>query len=298
MGAVDVQTARQLLVSQNTYTARGADPFLRSGLYIIRTFTSTAEEQTYVMYWPEDSSWEDNAPSTVQRNRVTFMRYLTKLCDQLVCLLSAEHSQAIVWGDEVDDPEDASVDAENDDSDRLYDFMVAKTNEQEENVVARQGFMMNSARLVSQPSPPKMHIDPSVLSPRLLNGETMQGFMTAHFRPARSTVERFSHDHQSASQIRLLFEDDVVLCLSENLEDKALKTLMRTMSLGTRFPKEYESWENRRSEIEKRFQKVLTRRQAEIRQNLEQASGDIQSTVREAVIGEILKAFPLQNAEA
>ena len=45
-----------------------------------------------------------------------------------------------MWGDEVDDPDDASVDAENDDSDRLYDFMVAKTNEQEENVIARQGF--------------------------------------------------------------------------------------------------------------------------------------------------------------
>ena len=53
-------------------------------------------------------------------------RYLTKLCDQLVCLLSAEHSQAIVWGDEVDD--------------RVYDFMVTKTNEQEENVTARLGF--------------------------------------------------------------------------------------------------------------------------------------------------------------
>jgi hypothetical protein len=170
---------------------------------------------------------------------------------------------------------------------------------------------MNSARLVNQPSPPKMHIDPSVLSPRLLYGETMQGFMTAHFRPARSTVERFSHDHQSASQIRLLLwvssgchslsfslrelfcsEDDVVLCLSENLEDKALKTLMRTMNLGTRFPKEYESWENRRTEIEKRFQKTLTERQAEMHQTLEQASGDIQAIVREAVIGEVLKAFP------
>ena len=67
-------------------------------------------------------------------------RYLTKLCDQLVCLLSAEHSQAIVWGDEVDDPDDASVDVVEDDSDRLFDFMVAKTNEQEENVTARLGF--------------------------------------------------------------------------------------------------------------------------------------------------------------
>lgn len=69
-------------------------------------------------------------------------RYLTKLCDQLVCLLSAEHSQAIVWGDEVDDPDDASADVVEDDSDRLFDFMVAKTNEQEENVTARLGFMV------------------------------------------------------------------------------------------------------------------------------------------------------------
>src|ERR1700761_7014145 len=67
-------------------------------------------------------------------------RYLTKLCDQLVCLLSAEHSQTIVWRDEDEDPDDASVGAENNDSDRLYDFTVTKTNEQEENVVVRQGF--------------------------------------------------------------------------------------------------------------------------------------------------------------
>ena len=68
-------------------------------------------------------------------------RYLTKLCDQLVCLLSSAHSQAIVWGNDVDDMEDSSIDSDSDDdSDRLYDYTVAKTNEQEENVVARQGF--------------------------------------------------------------------------------------------------------------------------------------------------------------
>ena len=152
-------------------------------------------------------------------------RYLTKLCDQLVCLLSAEHSQAIVWGDGVDDQADASLELENDDSDRLFNFEVAKTHEQEENVIARQGYQvrnsityayppvltsiivrckMSSSRLVSERSPPKIYIDPSVLSPRLLYGETTQGFMTAHFRPVRATVERFSYDHQSASQIRLL----------------------------------------------------------------------------------------------
>ena len=67
-------------------------------------------------------------------------RYLTKICDQLVCLLSSTHSQAIVWDDEVDDSDDTSHNPENVDSDRLFDFRVTKKSEQEENVTARQGF--------------------------------------------------------------------------------------------------------------------------------------------------------------
>jgi hypothetical protein len=141
----------------NYYMATSAEPILRSGLYVVRSFVSGAEEQAYVLYWPEDTTWDDQAVSTVQRNRVTFMRwglsfisycipysrmrgsYLTKLCDQLVCLLSAEHSKAIVWNDDGDD-DDVSTHSEDDDSDRLYYFEVAKTNDQEENVVARPGF--------------------------------------------------------------------------------------------------------------------------------------------------------------
>ncbi|KAF8270132.1 hypothetical protein EI94DRAFT_1572312 [Lactarius quietus] len=295
MGSVDVEMC-ELLVLDRDYTARGEEPILRSGLYIMRTFTSAAEEQTYVLYWPEDTTWDDNAVSMAQRNRVTFMsRYLTKICDQLICLLSSKNSQAIVWGDEVqvDDQDDTSIDLENIDSDRLFDFMVEKKSEQEENVTARQGFMMNSSRLSRQVSTPKVHIDQTVLSPRLLYGETTQGFMTAAFRPARSISEPFSHDYQSASQIRLLIEDDVVLCLSETLDDKALKTLMLTMKLSTRFPEEYGAWEQRRIEIEKRFQKIVTQRQEKIHETLEKESGDLESRAREAVIGEILKSFPL-----
>jgi hypothetical protein len=63
---------------QNSYT-RGAEPILRSGLYVVRSFVSTAEEQAYVLYWPEDTTWNDQAASTVQRNRVTFMRYESPL---------------------------------------------------------------------------------------------------------------------------------------------------------------------------------------------------------------------------
>ena len=86
-------------------------------------------------------------------------------------------------------------------------------------------------------------------------------------------------------------EDDVVLCLSETLDDKAVKTLMR-LGLSSRFPEEYEAWEKHRTKIEKRFKTTLAERQEETRATLEQGSGDIEARAREAVIVEILKAFP------
>jgi hypothetical protein len=50
------------------------------------------------------------------------------------------HSQAIVWGDEVDDSADISLNSEDVDLDQFFDFMVEKQSEQEEKVVVRQGF--------------------------------------------------------------------------------------------------------------------------------------------------------------
>lgn len=66
------------------------------------------------------------------------MRYLTKICDQVVALLSAEQSASIVWHDEDSDTE--SVDVDVGESDRLFTFEVAKTSEQEEGAASRPGF--------------------------------------------------------------------------------------------------------------------------------------------------------------
>lgn len=82
-------------------------------------------------------------------NRWALSRYLSKLCDQLVCLLSSVHSKAIVWGgkdggadtdDDDDDSDGASTDSEKADTSRFYRFEVAKTKDQEENVNVRAGF--------------------------------------------------------------------------------------------------------------------------------------------------------------
>jgi hypothetical protein len=67
-------------------------------------------------------------------------RYLTKICDQVVALLSAEHSASIVWGDKDSDTESMDIDAG--DEDRLFTYEVAKRNEQEESAVSRPGFQV------------------------------------------------------------------------------------------------------------------------------------------------------------
>lgn len=47
---------------------------LRPGIYLLR---SEREDLVYVIFWPQETTWDDDAVSVVQRNRVTFMRYIT-----------------------------------------------------------------------------------------------------------------------------------------------------------------------------------------------------------------------------
>jgi hypothetical protein len=70
-----------------------------------------------------------------------FDRYLTKMCDQVVALLSPDHSASIVWNDEDGDTNSEDIDAG--DSERLFTFEVAKTNEQEESAISRPGFQVS-----------------------------------------------------------------------------------------------------------------------------------------------------------
>jgi hypothetical protein len=59
-------------------------------------------------------------------------------------LISPEHARAIVWTEE---EETALMDID-EESDRLFTFEVAKTNEQEEGVAVRPGFIVSLNCLV------------------------------------------------------------------------------------------------------------------------------------------------------
>ena len=69
------------------------------------------------------------------------LRYLTKITDQTVALISDAHNAGIQWNDQSPDTE---VNAHDEEIDRLFSFEVAKTNEQEEQVSMRAGFTVGS----------------------------------------------------------------------------------------------------------------------------------------------------------
>lgn len=60
---------------------------------------------------------------------------------------------------------------------------------------------MNSRAIVPNDPPPDSQVDPSLLIPRLLPGETVQGLLTAVYIAPRVKIEQFSQ--RSYSRIAL-----------------------------------------------------------------------------------------------
>ena len=60
-----------LLASKNSMK-----PYLRSGIYFVQ---SLSHPQVFVIYWPEETTWDDDAVTSVKQNRVIFMRYYEHL---------------------------------------------------------------------------------------------------------------------------------------------------------------------------------------------------------------------------
>ena len=60
------------------------------------------------------------------------------MCDQIVALLSSEHSQSLIWNEA--DYDDDDIKDESDEDGRIIKCVVDKTVEQEESVQVREGF--------------------------------------------------------------------------------------------------------------------------------------------------------------
>ncbi|KAF8262192.1 hypothetical protein EI94DRAFT_1744157 [Lactarius quietus] len=284
IGAVNDEIARLLL--QPTEIG-GNKPALSSGLYVVTASPSVSvDERHYVIYWPEDSTWNDSAPSSVFRNRVTFMRYLTKICDQVVALLSAEQSQSLVWNDE--DNDIGSVDVN--ESDRLFIFGVEKTNEQQEGAVSRPGFQMNSLHISRYAAPNVCSMDPSIFVPRLLRGETAQGFLTASYIQRQIRSDTLCQRQVTKIHLTTMLNENTVV-LSEGLNEKAIDILIE-LAFWKMFPGVCRMWRATQKDICERFKKEVAERSDAVCNDLLHAEVSLRRALRESVVDDVLKLFP------
>ncbi|PVF92926.1 hypothetical protein CPB86DRAFT_681738, partial [Serendipita vermifera] len=229
LGKVDPETAT-LLLTPNDEMSGHSRPTLRPGLYLLNS-TDIQAGLLHIIFWPESSTWKDGTVSSVARNRVTFMRYLTKLCDQLVCMISDEDSETLMLNDDDKEPLHIDDEVKNFEShDRLFAFSVEQTDEQEETARAKPGFMFQhpSLKPVLLPDsgvPSCLTLD--TLQPRIVVGETSMAFLQVEFQPKQ--LKRDTIDDRLkplALQTKLSMNSSPNIILSEDLDMDSLKLLL------------------------------------------------------------------------
>ncbi|KAG1731285.1 hypothetical protein EDB19DRAFT_1881018 [Suillus lakei] len=289
LGVVDDHVAAQLVANNSESSV--SKPSLRSGLYIVRTnYEATSDEQLFVVYWPEDATWDDSAPSSVKRNRVTFMRYLTTMCDQIMALISPEHARSIVWHGQEGEDIVKEMDKDEYEPDRMFTFEVRKTNEQEEAVKPRPGFKATSIYIAMPRPHPEATEDVRLHKPWLLHGETTQGFMTISYLPARQITDVWKRKSFTRLQLRdWLYSDR--LRVKENLGANAVRLLLG-VGLRDRFPRLCEQWQQESANITSNARATAALTEASIKTKLENDLPHLTRIFHRELVDAIVQKFP------
>ncbi|KIO11023.1 hypothetical protein M404DRAFT_20554 [Pisolithus tinctorius Marx 270] len=216
------------------------------------------------------------------------MRYLTKMCDQVVALISSVHAQTIVWND--GDKDDNDTRDEDCEGHRIIKCVVDRTTEQEESVQVREGFKVASGLITYAGSVSEASAEQGQLKPFLLFGETAQGLMTAQHQAARRVADRFKARSLTPLQLEGYLTSDS-LCLSESLDDQALGILVRG-GLKKRFPDECTKWTQELDAVGAHCKKMRTDEFGKIRATFDKEEENLTLAIYDAVMDIVLNLYP------
>ncbi|EJD00191.1 uncharacterized protein FOMMEDRAFT_112544 [Fomitiporia mediterranea MF3/22] len=295
--AIDDNVANLLALRQTDNTS-AFSPVLRAGLYaLVLPKTSANECRVFIIFWPEDTTWDDNAISTVQRNRTTFMRYLTKITDQIVALISQEHGRTLVWDDSSKAHDKTSTNdfTEFDDTDRLFTFEVATANEQEENVTFSEGIKIKN-ELIRESSIPESMLGttgPEVpLNTCLISGDTSLALLTVKFIPSQETQKRFCENLGNEMQFQAyLFNENVHLCFNEHISHGAISFLLKN-GLSRRYPTAVAAFVNREKEDEGQIARDRRSRIDMIEKDIKPSEARLRDALETYLVKKVLTAYP------
>ncbi|KAF7309973.1 VWFA domain-containing protein [Mycena indigotica] len=286
VGAIDEEISRALLRPQSDTT-----PHLRSGLYVLHTSHAARpdSEQLFVIYWPEPTTWDDDAISSVRRNRVTFLRYLTKISDQVVCLVSPEHAQSIVWHDS-NESEVMEMDLEDESTDRLFTFAVAKTNEQEEDVTIRPGFQINIPVLAASPRPNDCPVEEADLQPMLISGETAMAILTRSFLPGEYKERQIRDESYNPTQLRSLLSTGTIRFTSK-VSDEGVQ-ILGEHGLQSRAGNLFGEWKTRNDDGVRAIDDGSKQELQDALKKLRDDEPTLEPVIKEAVVDQLTQMFP------
>ncbi|PVF98362.1 hypothetical protein CPB86DRAFT_825740 [Serendipita vermifera] len=275
LGRINKETC-SLLLSPRDEASAYSRPTLSPGLYLLDV-RDVQPGLLYIIFWPQGSTWKDGTVSSVARNRVTFMRYLTKLCDQLVCLISDEDSANLVWKENNTQNLDDDEDSETFESyDRLYAFSVQQTNEEEETAVPKEGFTINHDSIeatLQRPAGFPLDISLDALQPRVIAGETAQALLHVEFQPEETKKEPINEVlRPMALEEKLSVRHSPNILISDSIDGQSLENLLKN-GLSPQCGSIHQKW--------------MAQRKAEERQL--EADERIESARRQKDVDEVMK---------
>ncbi|KAG9093053.1 hypothetical protein FS749_015175 [Ceratobasidium sp. UAMH 11750] len=283
-GCIDEQFATSFDLPENLELDSTSE--LRPGLYLAlppeTDATASTTYETYIFFWPEDESWVDNAPSAVHRNRVTFMRYLTKLCDQVVALVSPSQVESFVWDARLQNaaaPSELTGDRSG--GSRVYSFEVLTSLEQEESVVASPGFTVN----------PKLKLPakgPS-LSMKLALAEQNSGLIVSTDEGADFTSKSQEQPVSEMSLRKMIERNHPTLSLG-NLDIESLM-ILGDLGLRKRYPSAfagYDKWVHDQGVADQRLR-------GEIEQAIEADASNVRRGVEYIIFNLFHQVYPSAN---
>ncbi|CAB4409762.1 unnamed protein product [Rhizophagus irregularis] len=165
---IDYQLYEKLIhSSQQTYNIQGIDnkPRLRPGIYLLMVNS----ELGLVIHWPEYGCYEDNASSQRKKNMINLHRYLTKLTDYQICLMSEQDLNSFDWK-----RDEEEILKDNDGV--CYEFEVQKSQEEREDFEIFNGFNVILPNIIT--SEINQSYNEILLHPKVIESVSYQTFFT------------------------------------------------------------------------------------------------------------------------
>ncbi|GBC07437.1 hypothetical protein RclHR1_07470002 [Rhizophagus clarus] len=173
------QQIYDLLLDSQSSANNANQSSLRPGIYLL----AVNPDLGLVIHWPETGCYEENASPQRKKNMTNLHRYLTKLTDNQLCLMSDKDLESFDWH-----LDDSDVDSDEDDG-ASYEFEVKKSQEEQEDFKIHPGFKVNLSNNVRTEINNNIQ-DDVPLYPIVVESTTNQSFVTRKMMKTAKTLSK------------------------------------------------------------------------------------------------------------